>query len=170
MGKGRYIGSIPRQLSEEDKTFIKLIESGMKKAPAFRAAYPNHPSVIKWMDFKDKSGVDPATRQKLSELTVQAAKNKLQAKYMQGAIVTYQDSMEKFSQLSVETAIDLVENARSEKVRADLAIEGIRHKIGTPVTKVAVQEKKVVYLTFGNTNDEPTPLPQREVIDGEIVD
>ena len=51
--------------------------------------------------------------------------------------------MEKFSELSVETAIDLGENARSEKVRADLAIEGMRHKVGTPVQKVEGLPKKV---------------------------
>ena len=78
---------------------------------------------------------------------------------MQKAMVSYQDSMEEFSELSLATAKELVVGARSEKVRADLAIEGIRHKIGTPVTKVAVQEKKVVYLTFDK------PPEDREIID-----
>lgn len=144
MGKGRYIGSVPRQLSQEDKEFIKRIEAGEKKAPAFRASYPNHPSVVKWKN-TEKGSPD---HQRAMELIIQAAKNKLQAKYMRGAIVTYQDAMEKFSELSLETATDLVQNARSEKVRADLAIEGIRHKVGTPVAKIAVQEQKTVILTF----------------------
>lgn len=135
---------IPRQLSAEDKEFIKLIEKGSKKAPAFRQAYPTHPHVIKWQNSEPGS----PDHQRAMELIIQAAKNKLQAKYMQSAIVSYQDSMEKFSELSLETATDLVKNARSEKVRADLAIEGIRHKVGTPVQKVAVQEQKTVILTF----------------------
>ena len=163
MGKGRYIGSVPRQLSDEDKDFIKRIESGEKKAPAFRAAFPTHSAVIKWHNSEPGS----PDRQRAAELVINAAKNKLQAKYMRGAIVTYKDSMEKFSQLSVETAIDLVENARSEKVRADLAIEGIRHKVGSPVTKVAVQESKTVILQFGEPPASEQILdltPEAEVV------
>ncbi len=157
MGKGRYLGTIPQKLTDEDKEYIKLLEAGAKKAPAFRTAYPNHPAVRKW--FLSEPG--SPDRQRAAELVWAAAKNKLQAKYMQGAIVSYQDSMERFSNLSLETATDLVKNARSEKVRADLAIEGIRHKIGTPVQKVAVKEEKTVILTF----DTPPP-----VVDGEVVD
>ena len=154
MAKSRYLGSVPRKLSNEDKEFIKLIEAGSKKAPAFRQAYPNHPAVKKWKNSENGS----PDKQRAIELIIAAAKNKLQAKYMQGAIISYADSMEKFSNLSLETATELVQSARSEKVRADLAIEGIRHKIGTPVQKVAVKEEKTVYLTFGKP-------PSDDVID-----
>jgi hypothetical protein len=150
--------TVPRRLSPEDKEFIKLIEGGSKKAPAFRKAYPNHPSVVKWHN-SDSGSRD---HQRATELIILAAKNKLQAKYMQGAIQTYHDKMETFSEKSLDTAIDLVENARSEKVRSDLAIEGIRHKIGTPVQKVAIQQQKTVILTFGNPPDE-----DRDIIEGE---
>lgn len=141
--------SVARQLSKEDKEFIKLVHSGMKKAPAFRQAYPNHVQVIKWNNSEPGS----PDRQRSAMLIIEAAKNKLSAKYMHTAITTYQDSMEKFSELSLETAIELVTSARSEKVRADLAIEGIRQKIGTPVQKVAVHEEKKVVITFGKPDD-----------------
>lgn len=133
-----------RKLSPEDKAFLKLVENGTRPSPAFREAYPTHAAVIKWTTSEPGS----PDHQKAAEVLKQAAKFKINAKYMQKALVTYQDKMEQYSELSLQTATDLVVNARSEKVRADLAIEGIRHKIGTPVTKVAVQEKKVVYLTF----------------------
>lgn len=144
-----------RKLSPGDKSFLKLVEDGTLPSPAFREAYPEHDAVIRW----NRAEPGSPDRQKAAELVKQAAKYKLAAKYMQKALVTYQDKMEKFSELSLDTATDLVVNARSEKVRSDLAIEGIRHKIGTPVTKVAVQEKKVVYLTFA------PPPEEREVID-----
>lgn len=155
---GVYRGTVPKQLTGGDKDFIKRIEAGEKKASAFRAAYPDHPSVIGW----HRSEPGSPDRQKYVELVVAAAKNKLQAKYMQSAIKTYQDSMEEFSNESLKTAIELVKSARSEKVRADLAIEGIRHKIGTPVQKVAVHQEQTVTITFG----EP---PKDDVIDGEVV-
>lgn len=146
----------PKKLSGGDKEFIKLIEEGTKKSPAFRMAYPEHPAVIQW----NRSEPGSPARQEAMETIIDAAKTKLQAQYMRGAIATYHDSMEKYSQLSIETAIDLVKNARSEKVRADLAIEGIRHKIGTPVQKVAIQERKTVILQFGAPPD---------LIEGELA-
>jgi len=143
------------RLSPGDKVLLKLVEDGERPSPAFRQAFPEHAAVVKW----NQSEPGSPDRQKAAEQIKQAAKFKLSAKYMQKAMVSYQDSMEEFSELSLATAKELVVGARSEKVRADLAIEGIRHKIGTPVTKVAVQEKKVVYLTFDK------PPEDREIID-----
>lgn len=151
------------RLSPGDKVLLKLVEDGERPSPAFREAFPEHPAVVKW----NQSEPGSPDRQKAAEQIKQAAKFKLSAKYMQKAMVTYQDSMEKFSQLSLETATDLVQNARSEKVRADLAIEGIRHKIGTPVTKVAVEEKSIVYLTFDKPPSEDGFPEEKEIIDVE---
>lgn len=146
MGKGRYVSPPPKQLSDGDKEFIKRIEKGEKKAPAFRASYPDHPWVIRWRETEPGS----PDHQKAMERIVAAAKTKLQSKYFTKALTTYVDKMEQFSEHSVDTAIELVKGARSEKVRADLAIEGMRHKVGTPIQKVAVHEKKEVILTFNN--------------------
>ncbi len=133
------------QLTDGDKTFIKLYESGTKPSTAFKQAYPNHDAVVFASIAETKQD-----RQKAAEMVKFAAQVKLKTKYISRALSTYHDKMEEFSNLSLETATDLVVNARSEKVRSDLAIEGIRHKIGTPVQKVAVQEKKVVILQFGS--------------------
>lgn len=148
-----------RQLTEGDKTFIKLHQAGEKRSTAFRKSYPEHPTVIAW----DKSYPNTHERQRLSESIAQLAKQKLRSKYIQRALTTYMERMEEFSALSLETATELVQNARSEKVRADLAIEGIRHKVGTPVQKVAVQEQKTVYLTFAKPNEG-------DIIEGEVAE
>lgn len=143
-------------LSDNDKLFIKLYQSGVKPSPAFREAYPDHDAVV----FYHMTEIGSPERQKAAELIKVTAQQKLRTKHISSAMATYQDKMEEFSALSLDTATDLVKNARSEKVRADLAIEGIRHKVGTPVQKVQVQEEKVVYLTFG----KPT-----NVIEGEVI-
>lgn len=150
-----------QKLTDGDKEFIKLTEGGTKPSAAFREAYPDHEAVKFYLI------TDPGTpeRQKASEVLKDAAKTKLQAKYIKNALMTYQDKMEQFSALSLETATDLVQNARSEKVRADLAIEGIRHKIGTPVQKIALKEDKVVHITFG-----APPAEETQIIEGEVLD
>lgn len=151
-----------QKLSSGDKTFIKLTEDGTKPSPAFREAYPDHPAVLAYL----RSEPGSPDRQKASEVLREAARTKLSTKYMTAAITTYSDRMEKFSDLSLATATDLVVNARSEKVRSDLAIEGIRHKIGSPTTKALVKEEKTVYLTFGDPpSDDDVERDQDGIID-----
>lgn len=150
-------------LSGGDKDFLKLYGDGVKPSAAFRQAYPEHEASQNYIN--SQSGTPE--RQKSSEVLRDAAKSKLKSQYIKNALMTYQDSMERFSALSLDTATDLVVNARSEKVRADLAIEGIRHKVGTPVQKVQVQEQKTVYLTFGAP---PTELPINDIIEGEVIE
>lgn len=149
-----------QSLTPEDKVFIKLSEDGTKPSAAFREAYPTHQATVGYLT------TTPGTpeRQKAREVLADAAKGKLNTKYITRAMTTYQNSMEEFSLLSLEAATDLVQNARSEKVRADLAIEGIRHKIGTPVQKIASREEKIVYLTFG------APPEENPVIEGDVID
>lgn len=148
-----------QQLTEGDKQFIKLVTDGEKKSAAFRSAYPEHVAVVFWGMAKT-----PEEMQKAREAIKDAAKNKLATQYISRAMMTYQQKMEEFSTLSLETATDLVKNARSEKVRADLAIEGIRHKIGSPTVKVAVQEQKTVYLSFGKP-----PKDESEIIEAQVT-
>lgn len=159
-----------RQLSDGDKTFIKLHQEGVKKSAAFKQAYPDHPAVLAW----ESSLPGTEARQKAAERIKGLSEDKLKTKYIQRALATYQDRMEEFSALSLETATELVQHARSEKVRADLAIEGIRHKIGTPVQKVAVQEQKTVYLTFSKPKEgsmEPVgSMEPKDIVEGEIID
>lgn len=148
------------QLTSGDKEFIKLTEAGTRPSPAFREAYPQHDAVV----FYKMTEPGTPERQKAQEVLAAAARDKLQAKYIKNALMTYQDKMEEYSTLSLEAATELVKNARSEKVRADLAIEGIRHKVGTPTQKIAVQEQKTVYLTFGKP-----PQDRTDTIEGEVV-
>jgi len=151
-----------QSLSSGDKEFIKLTESGTKPSPAFREAYPDHPATLAYLRTEPGS----PDRVKASSALKDAAKGKLKAKYMTDAITTYADKMEKFSELSLQTATDLVVNARSEKVRSDLAIEGIRHKIGSPTVKALVKEEKTVYLTFGDPpSDDDVERDRGEIID-----
>lgn len=153
------------KLTDGDKQYIKLTESGSKPSAAFREAYPEHPAVIKYL----ATEIGTPERQKAAEVVKDAAKVKLQAKYIKNALTTYQDKMEQFSQLSLETAIELVQMARSEKVRSDLAIEGIRHKTGSPTVKIASKESRIVHITFGAPPIEEASIPEADVV-GDALD
>lgn len=155
-----------RPVSEEEKLFIKMVSEGVNRSKAFRVAFPQHPTVKRYIDAVKNDAPAPVKRKASTQVTA-LSKDKLQTNHIQSALNTYQTRMDVFSDKSLETAIDLVENARSEKVRADLAIEGMRHRVGTPVQKVQVQEEKNVYIGFSNNHpDDDTS----DIIEGEIVE
>lgn len=129
----------------------------MPRTKAFRKAYPDHPHTLLYNEAKEKGDKDLKVR--AQRLVVQSSKTKLQAQFIQSGLEVYKEKMEEFSKASVDTAIELVKSARSEKVRADLAIEGMRHKVGTPVQKQAIKTEQTVYLTLGEKPEE------REVVD-----
>jgi len=153
-------------LSQEDKNFIKLINKGYNHSKAFRMAYPDNPSVKRYVDAVKND--DKPTRRLASLAVTDGAKSKLQTKHISRAMQVYQTKMEEFSDLAVDTAIELVQSAKSEKVRADLAIEGMRQRVGTPVQKVSVKEDKEVVITFGTPKEEIIDLDDIE--EGEIIE
>lgn len=159
----KYI-AVPRQLTKEDKEFIKMLGAGVPKSVAFRAAYPNQMTVKRYEDVV-KSDATEATRRRARELVIMAAKHKLQTQYMQKAITTYQSRMDKLADIGLDVAEDLMLHGRSEMVKADLAKEFVRHKVGSPTTKVAVAEKKEVIITFGVPPGSPGTAANQNVVD-----
>lgn len=160
--KRKYV-SVPRPLSEEDKLFIKLVKEGkVNRSKAFRMAYPNHPHSVAYREAF--AGNSKEARKRAAELSVQSSKSKLQAQYMQKGLEEYQNKMDTLADKSLNVIDTLLDKARSEKVRADLAVEMVRHKVGSPTQKIAKAEKKTVYFGFG------PPPKEREVVEAEIID
>lgn len=136
--------------------YIKLIAKGWPKTKAFREAYPEHMAVQRHLDGV-KRGKPRDEIFHDATLVTAAAKDKLQAKYIQSALITYQARMEQLANKSLDVAEDLLDNGKSEKVKADLAIEFIRHQVGTPVQKVAAHVEKQVTITFGRPLADARP-------------
>ena len=72
---------VPPIPSAEDREFIRMVASGEKRARSFRQAYPNHPSVARYMDIVNKR-VEPeeGERSRLAVTIAQLAKDKVQTK------------------------------------------------------------------------------------------
>ena len=155
---------VPKVLTEQDKLFIKLTAKGTNRTKAFRLAYPDHPTVQRYMDAVKNGG--PDEKEKTRQAVTSRSKDKIRTQHIQNAMTTYNKKMEEFTDHSVDTAIDLVQNARSEKVRADLAIEGMRHRVGTPVQKVQVTEDRNIYIGFGKAHPDDV---LDDIIEGEVV-
>jgi len=67
---------------------------------------------------------------------------------------------------------EIMNNGRSEKVRADLAVEMVRHKVGSPTVKVASHEQKEVTITVGKpqSTDQLASDQVSNIIEGEVVE
>jgi hypothetical protein len=158
--------AIARPLSDEDKLFVKLVSEGkMNRSKAFRTAYPNHPHSLNYREaFKS---ADATARKRAAMLSVQASKTKLQTKRIQTAMEKFQDRMDTIADKSLNVIDTILDHGRSEKVRADLAVEMVRHKVGTPTHKIAKSEEKVVYFGFGKP---PKERDTEEIIEAEIIE
>ncbi len=160
--------SIPRSLSSEDKEFIKLIqEAKIPRSKAFLAAYPEHEhSVAYRRAIRDKN---KEAKKRAGLLLVQVSKTKLQAQYIVRGLTTFQNKMDQLAEDSIDVLDDILNNGRSEKVRADIGIEMLRHKVGTPVHKMAVKEERTVYLTFSDP-DGRGDMPEATVVESNVQD
>lgn len=157
----------------EDRNFIRGIVNGQKKPTAFKESYPNHPTVKRYMDIVNKrvEPEDEGERSRLNASIAQMAKDKAQAKYIAERLVAFQESMDVLASKSIIVANDLLDNGRSEKVKADLAIEFIRHKVGTPVQKVQAQVEKTVHFSFGEPPEKIRGKDDlSDILEGEVID
>lgn len=160
--------TIPRALTPEDRKFVRMVADGERRAHSFRKAYPNHPKVKRYMDIvtgKEEPKVEDE-RKKLALSINVLAKEKAQAKYIKRHLENFSEAMDVLASKGIIVANEILDNGRSEKVKADLAIEFIRHKVGAPTVKVQQQIDKTVNLTFGAP---PERDDMSDIIEGEIV-
>lgn len=160
--------SVPKILSSEDREFVRRVAEGEKRTDAFRKAYPNHPKVQRYMDIiTHKVEPEEGERKSLSRTIIQMSKDKVQAKHIRERLVAFNESMDVLAAKSMLVANDLLDNGRSEKVKADLAMEFIRHKVGTPVQKVQAQIDKTVHLSFGTPSARDN---MDDIIEAEVIE
>lgn len=160
-GRGKY-KRVARALSAEDKEFIRLVQTGMNRSKAYRLSHPDHPTVVKYIDAV-KTEAPAEEKRRLSQSVTQLAKDKLQTNHIQSALTTYTKKMEDMADDSLVVLHDILLNGRSEKVRADIGMEFVRHRVGTPTQKVQVSEEKNITITFGDPHPE-------DIIEGEVLD
>lgn len=163
MPKGKYRRT-PRPVSPEERVFLREIAKGTKRAKAFRIAFPEHPTVRRYMDAVKTD--DTAYRKTVTQQVAALAKNRLQTNHIQQAMTVYQDRMNNLADKSLDVLEDILDTGRSEKVKADVALEFVRHKVGTPVQKMQVQQEQTITISFGDAH----PDDVIDVQEGEVVE
>nr|DAT48139.1 MAG TPA: hypothetical protein [Caudoviricetes sp.] len=158
---------VPRPLSHGDIQFIKLLFDGKPRVEAFREAYPDNKVVQRWHATRPLP-MDSRERRRATDTLKDSAQWKVNSKHIRKAIMTYQAKMDHLAELSLKVAEDLLTGARSEKVRADLATEFIRQKVGTPTQKSIQQTEQTITFSL----DAPAEVPSvrtDKAIDAEHI-
>lgn len=158
---------VKRPVTPEEKLFIKLVGEGVNRTKAYRIAYPQHPTVRRYINAV-KSEATAEEKRLTSQQVTALAKSKLQTNHIQDALTTYTSKMEKLANDALETVDEIMNDTKaSKKVRADLAMEMIRHRVGTPTQKVQVQEEKNIYIGFSDNHPDDVidvdEIPEAEV-------
>lgn len=149
------------RLSVQDAAFVLAKTEGMSSIDALIEAYPDD-EVVKTMkplrdseNYKDRNYANLILRRKAHQLMQSKKIKLLKEKYLERV------------QSMGNTALDVLEeimiDGSSEKVRAEVAIEMLRHNIGNP-DKDAGGGTSVVVMIGSN----PAKV-QSQVIEGEVV-
>ena len=159
---------VPKQLSHQDIQFIKLLFDGKPRVAAFREAYPDNKAVQRWHNTRPLP-FDSIERRNATDNLQSSAKWKVNSKHIRKAIMTYQKRMDHLAELSLGVAEELLTGARSEKVRADLATEFIRHKVGTPTQKSIQHTEQTITFSLDGGAAEVPSVRKDKAIDAEHI-
>lgn len=154
------VPEIQKQLTKVDLEFVSLMQQGFTKVEAYREAYRDHPNVkrlvaeveaadnVAGLDYKQVAEVRETARKaaaNLRELAYQKAKRK----DIRLAFHHIVKRMETLAADAVDVWEEIMLYGRSEKVRADLAMEAVSHQLGKPTQKVLSQSDNSITITIG---------------------
>lgn len=83
------------------------------------------------------------------------------------AIKSYQDRMNDLADKSIKVVDELLDTGK-DRVRADLAMEMIRHRVGAPTQKSVSQSQGVVYVVSEAPDHDPIIEAKRKQLQAEV--
>ena len=123
-----------RDYTEQDLEFVYALKTrpaNKSMVSVFRDVYGN--------DYKDGNS---------ESSSLQA---KLKSQHITTLMEDFDDRMESMADLALDVSEDIMRSGRSEKVKADLAIEFIRQRAGAPVQKnINANVSRVVHVTVSD--------------------
>lgn len=162
---------IPQQLTAQDRVYVSLLDQGFTKPQAFEEAYQDNVAVVRLkaaverLDILEDENDFSADMMKdirearydvqLARTRVgQLAREKAKTKKISIAFNTFSRRMEDIAVDALDVWEDLMLNARSEKVRADLVVRAVEHQTGQPTVKVLSQQNNEITITVGDAPED----------------
>lgn len=117
-------------LTEQDIAFVAAKAQGLSNIDALIDAYPHHPRVKEWATMRDSD--DPKLREQ-GKLMLRRMAHMIQRRRPVTVLSEhYQRRIAQMGETALDTLEELMLEGKSEKVRADVAIEVTRHNLGNP--------------------------------------
>lgn len=153
------------QLTDEDRVFVSLLEQGFTKSEAYVNAYPNDKTLKKHLDIIQNAENQLQNenygsckyynelmreRSKAVQRIGSLARDRCRTQKIRLAFHHFTRRMEDLAVDALDVAYEIMNNGRSEKVRADLATRMIEHHIGSPTQKVLSQSQNEITITIGD--------------------
>ena len=152
------------KLTQADKKFIKLISEGqITQREAFLQSYPEHPRVLRNQEII-RTSKDPHEVHLAHKSITNLAAEKARADFIKRALFIFNKKMDELADESLNVLEDILINGRSEKVRSDIAIELIRHKVGTPTQRIKHQDDQKIVISVGTPPVIEATAEEAEVI------
>lgn len=145
----------------QDAAFVLAKTEGKSSVDALIESYPDDETVIKMVEmrnsenYKDRNYANLILRRKAHQL--------LQSKKIKLLKEKYLERVQSMGNTALDVLEEIMIDGSSEKVRAEVAIEMLRHNIGNP-DKDAGGGTQVVVMIGSNPAQVNT-----EIIEGEVV-
>lgn len=142
-------------LTERELTYKLLRTQGMTAERAFERVFRDDPE---WGAFFDELPSDPRKRTVEIRWAARELDQRKEMKQLQQAINT---KVQDLAPLALDTMEQIMIESKSDKVRADVAIELLRQNVGSPDKRN--EDAVNVQIVLGKD-------PNLGIIDGEVVD
>ena len=150
-------------ITVEDTNFVIAKESGMSSINALVQAYQSDEDIQMYAELRDDK--NKKTRDYASLMLRRKAYDKIRTKKISLLTDHYKQRITSLGNVALDTLEEIMVDGSSEKVRAEVAIEMLRHNVGSPDRNEKNDTNVVVMI---GTNPANTAV--RTVIDGEVVD
>ena len=117
-------------LTEQDVAFVAAKAQGLTAIDALIQVYPKDKLIKQWAE--DRDSEDPKTREYAKLMLRRKANVMSRRRSVEVLTEHYQNRMQQMGETALDTLEELMVEGKSEKVRADVAIEVTRHNLGNP--------------------------------------
>lgn len=117
-------------LTEQDVAFVAAKSQGVSSIDALIQAYPDDEQIQEWAVLRDD--INGKNREYAKLMLRKKAHSVTRRRPVEVLSQHYQNRIVQMGETALDTLEELMVEGRSEKVRADVAIEVTRHNIGNP--------------------------------------
>lgn len=150
-------------LTEQDISFVAAKSQGLNSMDALIQAYPDDSEIQQWADMRNS---DDGREREYAKLMLRKKANLVNHRRPVEVLTQhYQERIIQMGEIALDTMEEIMIEGRSEKVRADVAIEVARQNIGNPDKDKSGNQNVIIMIG----SDPAQQIRVDNVMEGEVV-